>query len=221
MLVYMSVTRWGLPAAMAAGLSFACASQRDTGRVLTATGAAAVIIGAATATGGCSPEPTLNDRGGDIEPALCAGGGRNKALGTAIAAAGVGVAAVGYAIEKSASGPDRVRRPHTKSPPPPPPRLRRPAALVANPKQEAAPPLTESSEASPGPEPSEEQDPAFETEGNDEQADPRQGTPEQEPSSDKGSSSSEAERDGTVQGPAERGPTTPQPETERSLPPDR
>jgi hypothetical protein len=171
MLTGMSGTRWRWSAAVAIGLAFGCASQRDTGRVLTATGAAAVIIGAATASGGCAPRQRVDGPAGDVEPAVCISAGRDKALGTAIAATGVGVAAVGYALENSASGPDRVPRRRAKSPPPPAPKLKRPSQVVASPA--GAPVLAEPIEApaSAEPEPAEtEAEPTWGEGGDDESA---------------------------------------------------
>jgi hypothetical protein len=92
--------------------SAGCATQSSTAQALAIVGTAAVIVGAAMADGSdCYQDP----QGASGPEVYCSPGlskGARKA-GTAIAAAGVGAAAAGYALQPR--GPDR-RNPAATAP---------------------------------------------------------------------------------------------------------
>jgi len=94
---------WFAALVLASG-SAGCATQSSTAQMLAIAGTAAVIVGAAMADGGdCYQDP----QGAYGPEVYCSPGlskGARKA-GTAIAAAGVGAAAAGYALQPK--GPDR------------------------------------------------------------------------------------------------------------------
>ena len=93
---------WGLGTALSGA---GCATQESTAQALAIAGTAAVIVGASMAAdGGCYAAAA------EGPAAYCSSGlskGTRRA-GTAVALAGVGVAAAGYAFQPK--GPDRSRR---------------------------------------------------------------------------------------------------------------
>ncbi len=96
-----------------AGPLSGCATQRATSQALTVGGAAAVAVGASLASSTQCYDAALGQGGGAF---TCAsGGGRGaRQAGTALALAGVGAAAAGYALEPK--GPDVARRPGRAAP---------------------------------------------------------------------------------------------------------
>jgi hypothetical protein len=94
---------WFAGLVLASG-SAGCATQSSTAQALAIAGTAAVIVGAAMASGGdCYQDPQ-----GSYGPEVYCSPGLSKGArkaGTAIAAAGVGAAAAGYALQPK--GPDR------------------------------------------------------------------------------------------------------------------
>jgi len=101
------VAKWLLLSGLGAGLlGSGCATQESTAQALAIAGTAAVIVGASLAADGNCYDPA--ETAGTV---YCSSGlskGTRKA-GTAVALAGVGVAAAGYALQPK--GPDRLRRP--------------------------------------------------------------------------------------------------------------
>jgi hypothetical protein len=87
-------------------LSSGCATQASTAQALAIAGTAAVIIGASLAADGDCSETIEAGGFGYCSPGLNRG---TRHAGTAVAFAGLGVAAAGYALQPN--GPDRSRRP--------------------------------------------------------------------------------------------------------------
>jgi hypothetical protein len=100
-----------------------CATQHGTAQALTIAGAAAVIVGASIASDSeCYEDP--EGGGGYCSPSLSRG---TRRAGTALAVAGAGAAAVGYALQPK--GPDRLQRAPANLPAPAAPyRLIRPVS---------------------------------------------------------------------------------------------
>jgi hypothetical protein len=101
--------RWSRGAALgvvlASSLLGACATQAQTGQLLSAVGTAALIAGAVTSDDGCS---------GDFDRSYergvpCRRGSSNK-TGAILAATGLGVALVGNALQEDAARLDARRR---------------------------------------------------------------------------------------------------------------
>ncbi|HEU4577620.1 MAG TPA: hypothetical protein VFS67_05165 [Polyangiaceae bacterium] len=95
----------GLVLSGAGALTSGCATQQSTAQALTIAGAAAVLVGASLAADdNCSA--SLEGVGAYCSPGLSKG---TRRAGTAMAVAGVGVAAAGYALQPR--GPDRRSAP--------------------------------------------------------------------------------------------------------------
>ena len=107
------------------GCVLGCATQQATSQAMTIGGAAAVIIGASMAADRkCVDDtPEGGGVGGFCSSGLSSGG---RKAGTAIAIAGAGLAAAGYALEPK--GPDRIAGANSLPPPAGPYRLIRPPA---------------------------------------------------------------------------------------------
>ena len=151
---------WLVGLVLASG-SAGCATQSSTAQALAIVGTAAVIVGAAMADGDdCYQDP----QGSSGPEVYCSPGlskGARKA-GTAIAAAGVGAAAAGYALQpkgpdrrsqaatapRAPTQPYRLIRQTPPEPEPAPPEVTAPGAATAS----SAPAVTNSAEAS-SPEP--------------------------------------------------------------------
>jgi hypothetical protein len=143
---------WGLGAALS---SAGCATQESTAQALAIAGTAAVIVGASMAAdGGCYAAA-------EEGPAAYCSSGLSKSTrqaGTAVAVAGVGVAAAGYALQPK--GPDRLHRPA-----PAPRAPTQPYRLIRTPVAEPEPSEPDPSE----PDPSDPADPSDPTEPEPEQ----------------------------------------------------
>jgi hypothetical protein len=84
-------------------LGSGCATQQSTAQALAIAGTAAVIIGASLAADGDCSESLEAGGFGYCSPGLSRG---TRRAGTALALAGVGAAAAGYALQPK--GPDRT-----------------------------------------------------------------------------------------------------------------
>jgi hypothetical protein len=104
-----SVVPWLLLSGWAVGsLGFGCASQASTAQALAIAGTAAVIVGASLAADNDCTEAAE----GAGSPVVYCSPGLSKSTrkaGTAVAVAGAGVAAAGYALQPK--GPDGLHRP--------------------------------------------------------------------------------------------------------------
>ena len=83
-------------------LTSGCATQQSTAQALTIAGAAAVLVGASLAADNNCYASAEGAAGAYCSPGLSKG---TRRAGTAVALAGVGVAAAGYALQPK--GPDR------------------------------------------------------------------------------------------------------------------
>lgn len=121
---------WGLCLAGSVWLG-GCATRQGTAQAMTVAGAAAVIVGASLAADNACAGAT-DDGGAFVHCSSRVSPGVRRA-GTAMAIAGAGVAAAGYALQPK--GPDRLvpARPSALPPPALSPRLVRPAAAAAAP----------------------------------------------------------------------------------------
>ena len=100
----------------AAWLLAGCATQKDTSRTLSIAGTAAVVAGATMASDTrCYDGGFAVGGGGNLNCAPSLGRGARQA-GTAIAVAGAGLAAAGYALEPK--GPDARKRSARSTPAP-------------------------------------------------------------------------------------------------------
>jgi hypothetical protein len=92
---------------LASGL-LGCATQAQTGQLLSAAGTAAVIAGAVMASDGCYEY----ERGYDVHGRPCGGGGMSGAekAGLAVAVAGLATTAIGNALQEDAARLDARRR---------------------------------------------------------------------------------------------------------------
>jgi len=106
-----SLNGWVLRSLLLSGLglgilSSGCATQASTAQALAIAGTAAVIIGASLAADGDCSETMEAGGFGYCSPGL---NSASRHAGSAVAFAGLGVAAAGYALQPN--GPDRSRRP--------------------------------------------------------------------------------------------------------------
>jgi hypothetical protein len=105
-----SLNGWVMRSLLLSGLGLGflsgCATQASTAQALAIAGTAAVIIGASLAADGNCSEAIEAAGLGYCSPGLSRG---SRHAGTAVAFAGLGVAAAGYALQPN--GPDRSRRP--------------------------------------------------------------------------------------------------------------
>jgi hypothetical protein len=95
-----------------------CANQSDTGNALTAAGTVAVVVGAMiSADALCEP---YGENAGSPDQ-RCVESNADRTTGAAVAGAGLGLVATGYAL-KASDGPDRKRAatPRRKVSRPPP-----------------------------------------------------------------------------------------------------
>jgi hypothetical protein len=97
-----------LGAAVPAGILPGCASQQTTAQALTVVGAAAVMVGASLASDDQCYDGGSGSEGPMVycSPSLSRSG---RKVATGVAAAGVGLAAAGYAL--TPKGPDQFHRP--------------------------------------------------------------------------------------------------------------
>ena len=105
-----SLNGWVVRSLLLSGLGLGilgsgCASQQSTAQALAIAGTAAVIVGASLALDGSCETPEAGGFG-YCSPGLSKGA---RQAGAAVAFAGLGAAAVGYALQPK--GPDLTRRP--------------------------------------------------------------------------------------------------------------
>jgi hypothetical protein len=129
-----SLNGWVMRSLLVSGLGLGilgsgCASQASTAQALAIAGTAAVIIGASLAAEGNCADAIEAGGLGYCSPGLSSG---SRHAGTAVAFAGLGVAAAGYALQPN--GPDRSRRPAAA-----PLAARQPYRLIRTTAPEAAP----------------------------------------------------------------------------------
>jgi hypothetical protein len=142
-----SLNGWVVRALLLSGvglgfLGWGCASQQSTAQALAIAGTAAVIVGVSLAADGSCETIEAGAFG------YCSSGPSKstRQAGTALGFAGLGAAAVGYALQPK--GPDLTRRP---APAPLPPNQR--YRLIRTAPSEPDPPETEgAAEAAPEPE---------------------------------------------------------------------
>jgi hypothetical protein len=98
----------------------ACATQQQTGQAMKMGGTAAVVAGAAvTEYASCSDSPDEHYARLSAAQGGCRPNGSRQTLGAVIAAAGVGTALLGEAIERDANRREAYDRIRAPSPPPP------------------------------------------------------------------------------------------------------
>jgi hypothetical protein len=144
----------GLVMSGAGALTSGCATQQSTAQALTVAGAAAVLVGASLAADNNCSASAEGATGSYCSSGLSKG---TRQAGTAVALAGVGVAAAGYALQSK--GPDQRSLPAPAPRAPTAPyRLIRTTPAQEDPADPADP--TDPSDPS-APDPSDPEDPAF------------------------------------------------------------